>query len=86
VATRERRKLQEGVVDLRCDNTLHAVLIDGLIEVKCRHYKCGARSGVVVLHRFDPITGDFVETKMYRTVKEVKKVATSSEPAAIRSS
>ena len=52
---------------MRCPNTLHGVILDGVVlEVKCRHKRCGAVKGVVVLHRFDLLTGDLIETKMYR--------------------
>lgn len=42
---------------LRCPSKKHAVLIsDHVIEVKCNSRFCGARRGVVVLHRFDLIS------------------------------
>ena len=53
--------------ELRCPSRLHAVITDdGLIEVKCRYDRCGASSEVTVLHLFDPISGELVETKKFR--------------------
>jgi hypothetical protein len=42
------------------------VLDGGIVEVKCRNGQCGARRGVVVLHRFDGRTGQLVETLRFR--------------------
>lgn len=53
-------------MELRCEHKLHGVLSDGLLEVKCNSHLCGHRSGVVVIHRFDPITGNLVDTKRYK--------------------
>lgn len=40
--------------ELRCPNgILFGTFDDGIIEVKCRSARCGARAGVVILHRFD---------------------------------
>jgi hypothetical protein len=56
-------------VELRCPNGIKfGELIDGLIEVKCRSNRCGAGAGVIVLHRFDPLTGELVDTKRFREV------------------
>lgn len=52
--------------DLRCPSRLHAVLVDGLVEVKCRSARCGASRHVVVLHQFDPANGLLVGTKTFR--------------------
>lgn len=52
---------------MRCDHSLHGIILsDGLIEVKCRSNLCGRKPGVVVLHRFHPVTGELVETKKYK--------------------
>jgi hypothetical protein len=53
-------------MELRCEHKLHGVIHDGLIEVKCKSALCGSRSGVVIIHRFDPITGVLVDTKQYK--------------------
>lgn len=55
--------------DLRCPTRLHARLTDtGLIEIKCRNNgdPCGASAEVTVMHYFDPISGELVETKKFR--------------------
>lgn len=49
-------------MDLRCENVKHAEWHDGVIEFKCRSRFCGHRSGVVVIHRFDALTGKALET------------------------
>jgi hypothetical protein len=57
-------------MELRCENGIlfGLVLPDGLLEFKCRSRRCGAGPGVVVLHRFDSVTGKEVEgsPKLYR--------------------
>lgn len=58
--------------ELRCKSKKHGVLIEearegGLLEVKCDSRFCGARSGAIVLHRFDLVTGALVDTHQYNT-------------------
>lgn len=54
-------------VELRCDKRLHGVLTDdGVLEVSCRSALCGHRDGVVVIHRFDTVTGELIGTKFYK--------------------
>jgi hypothetical protein len=57
-------------VELRCESRLHGELLElegeRAIEVKCRSKFCGHSPGVVVLHRFDLVTGKLLETKRYR--------------------
>jgi hypothetical protein len=53
-------------MELRCRHKLHGVVNDGLLEFKCGSSFCGAGSGVVVIHQFDPITGQLVNTKRYK--------------------
>lgn len=65
-------------MDLRCPSTLQAIVDDdGSLEIKCRNSRCGARSGVVVLHRFNLYTGHLIETKKFKDpligIKEVRK-------------
>jgi hypothetical protein len=43
-------------------------LIGEEIEVKCRSARCGAKPGVVVLHRFNTATGEVAATNRYRTI------------------
>jgi hypothetical protein len=53
--------------ELRCPVKLHGLITeDGLLEVKCNSSRCGHGSGVVVLHYFDPHTGQLKETKTFR--------------------
>jgi hypothetical protein len=55
------------VIELRCDNhILFGRVIDGLLDVKCRSNRCGAATGVVVIHRFDIHTGRIIETKRFK--------------------
>jgi len=56
------------MTELRCASKLHAVLdVDGgYIKIKCSSRFCGAGPGVVIIHRFDAATGQFVETDRYR--------------------
>ncbi len=74
------------MMDLRCDSKKHGVLLDsGLIEVKCDSKFCGHGAGVTVLHRFDAMTGELVDTHMYKDPRKDKSDATDSNPAAVRS-
>lgn len=59
-------------VDLRCSSKKHGELMEGgsHLEVKCNSRFCGAGGGVIVLHTFDTRTGELVDTKQYRDVKE----------------
>ena len=53
-------------IELRCPNGIKFAELTGeFIEVKCRSRRCGARPGVVVIHRFTH-QGSFIETKQYR--------------------
>ena len=54
-------------VELRCDKRLHGVLTDeGVLEISCRSALCGHRNGVVVIHQFDPVTGELLDTRYYK--------------------
>lgn len=55
----------EPAMELRCDNSLHGTVEDGVFTVKCRSRFCGSRAGVVVLHRFNVHTGELVQTLMF---------------------
>lgn len=77
--------------ELRCNNRMHGVILeDGILEVKCGNNLCGARSGVIVLHRFDLNSGELIDTKKFSDPKpprkEVSGNGTSRIRAAIRSS
>ena len=54
--------------ELRCPNRKLFGIIDpedGILEVKCNSARCGARFGVVILHRFDLHKGVFLETRSF---------------------
>lgn len=53
--------------DLRCPSRLHGKAVDNLIEVKCDSRHCGAGRGTVVMHYFNEVTGDLVETKKFQS-------------------
>lgn len=55
------------MVPLRCDGTMHAKLDleSHTLEVKCKRRRCGAESGVVVLHTFDCSTGELITTRRF---------------------
>ena len=63
-------------MDLRCPGKKQAALVGDLIEVKCDSRICGAGRGVVVLHRFHPVSGELVETKRFRDPMNTKGVGT----------
>jgi hypothetical protein len=55
--------------ELRCNGRLHGRLDAerGTLEVTCPRRGCGAQKGVVVLHTFDIITGQLLDTELFRT-------------------
>lgn len=60
-------------IELRCGRRLHGILTDdGVLEVSCRSNLCGHRDGIVVIHRFDANTGEFLNTKRYKDSPTVK--------------
>lgn len=60
-------------MEFRCDSKKFGELTEeGQLEVKCPSKFCGAAPGVVVLHRFDSVTGILVETKRFRDPVPVK--------------
>jgi hypothetical protein len=69
-------------VELRCPSKLHGVVSDDLIEVKCGSTFCGAGKGVTVLHRFNPSTGDLVETLRFKDPRKETQHAAHNGPAA----
>ena len=72
--------------ELRCDNTMHGVIHDGILEVKCRNPRCGVKPGVVVLHQFDIKTEMMINTERYRDPvrEEVNKSAANSHSSPLR--
>lgn len=76
-------------MELRCEHKKFGELTDdGYIEVKCPSKFCGA-PGTVVIHRFDPLTGELITTKRFRDPVPVKdeevQGATQHNPVAVRS-
>lgn len=54
-------------MELRCGNGIKfGDLVDGVLEVKCRSSRCGHRSGSVILHRFDTLTGELLESRQFK--------------------
>lgn len=53
-------------VELRCSGTIHGIMRDGLLEVKCKSIKCSRGRQVNIFHYFDPVTGEMVDTKIYK--------------------
>lgn len=52
--------------ELRCPNGIKfGELSEEFIEVKCRSKRCGAKLGVVVIHRFDH-HGSLIATQHFR--------------------
>ena len=71
-------------MELRCENKLHGLLDEAVIEVKCNSRFCGHGDGVVVFHRFDARTGELIETRKFRETRKDQHAA-SHQPSALRS-
>jgi len=56
-------------MELRCESKKHGELIEPgqTIEIKCDSRFCGARPGVIVLHKFDVTSGELVGTNRFNT-------------------
>jgi len=74
-------------VDLRCEAKKHGVIVrEGVVEIKCDSRFCGAAQGVTILHRFDVVTGELVETVKFKDpVRKERAHAAHHNPAAVRS-
>ncbi len=71
--------------ELRCDNRILFGTLEGsVLEVKCRSERCGARRGVVLIHRFSLTTGDLVGTRQFRDPK-YRKEAVTDDQSSLRS-
>lgn len=58
-------------MDLRCDSKKHGEVHEpAVIEIKCDSRFCGARRGVVVIHRFDTTTGKLIGTSQFRNPRK----------------
>lgn len=52
--------------ELRCrQRKLFGIVDAGVLEVRCQSKFCG-QPGVVVIHRFDLLTGEMLDDKLYR--------------------
>jgi hypothetical protein len=71
------------MIELRCGGTMHGKLdLEAMVlEVKCRHRRCGARPGVVVLHTFNLSSGDLIRTERYAD-PSTRKDSDDQQPAA----
>jgi len=60
-------KVDEGnYAEMRCAGTLHGIIReDGLVERKCHHLAC-TQGRAAVYHYFHPLTGELVDTKMFK--------------------
>lgn len=57
----------DNPIEFRCpEGKLFGMLVDGLLEVKCQSKFCGHTAGVVVIHRFNLVTGETLETRHFR--------------------
>jgi len=74
------------MMELRCEHTMHGIVEENVLEVKCKNNLCGARSGVIVLHRFDITTGMLLSTNKYKDPmkKEVKASGSRNQLTAVR--
>lgn len=52
--------------EIRCPSRIVGKMTDGRLEVKCSARHCGAGNGVTVLHYFDLLTGELLETRKFR--------------------
>lgn len=71
-------------MDLRCESKKHGELNDGVFEVKCNSRWCGGGPGVVVIHRWDVVTGEALKDKRFKEPRRVH--AAHNCPAPVRDS
>lgn len=78
------------MIELRCENKKHAVMLtdgSGTLEVACNSTFCGARKGIVVLHRFDLETGSLAGTQRFKTpTRKERGSASNYSSVALRAS
>lgn len=53
-------------VDVRCPSRIQFRVEDERIEIMCSSKHCGAGNGAVILHYYNAITFEFIETVKYR--------------------
>jgi hypothetical protein len=59
-------------VEVRCPGGLIGIVRDGLLEVKCRHWRCN-QGDVVTYHLVDIHSGQIVETNSYKDPNHKEK-------------
>ena len=59
-------------VEVRCPGGLLGVVKDGLLEVKCRHWRCNQGDNVT-FHLVDVNTGEITDTYGYKDPNKEKK-------------
>lgn len=69
-------------MELRCPSKLHGILTeDGVVEVKCASRFCGHEAGTVVLHRFNAVTGELVNTVQFKDPRKERGDGSRHSPA-----
>lgn len=62
---------------MRCEYKLLGIInkpaIGGIVELKCSSRFCGAKAGVVVLHRFSTETGKLLGTSRFRDTPMIER-------------
>lgn len=68
------------MAELRCEFKKHGELVEpGVIEFLCRSKLHNKGPGILVIHRFDTLTGELLETRFFREVEQAwQSVPTSS--------
>lgn len=71
------------VDEIRCPSRIVGVVRDGRLEVKCSSKHCGAGNGTIVIHYFDLLTGELLETRKFQ--EPARRFSTKKEaPATCR--
>lgn len=53
------------MMELRCEHKKHGEVVEGVLEVRCRSVFCGHASEVVIIHRWDVLTGERLDDKRF---------------------
>lgn len=70
-------------MELRCPNGIKfGELTEEFVEVKCRSKRCGAKPGVIVLHRFSH-QGILLKTLRFRDAAQLREKV--KDEASVRS-
>lgn len=64
--------VQPEQIEIRCPGGLIGIARDGLLEVKCRHWRCN-QGDMVTYHLVNVSTGEIVETNKYKDPSKEKK-------------